>query len=103
LGTFDITPEQCEVSDGNNNNGSFRSAADAEVLLQRKGADIYRLNIISGIRTWHSNTVLSSARYGYNAPMSFIMRCFVFSISSYFYIDTEGTFCEEKIQSTAKA
>jgi hypothetical protein len=103
LGTFDTTPEQCEVSDGNNNNGSFRSAADAEVLLQRKGADIYRLNIISGIRTWHSNTVLWSARYGYNAPMSFIMRCFVFSISGYFYIDTEGTFCEEKIQSTAKA
>jgi hypothetical protein len=32
-GLFDITPEQCEVSDGNNNNGSFRSAADAEVLL----------------------------------------------------------------------
>jgi hypothetical protein len=30
FGTFDITPEQrCEVSDGNNN-GSFRSAADAE-------------------------------------------------------------------------
>jgi hypothetical protein len=51
LGTFDITPEQCEVSDGNNNNGSFRSAAGAEVLLQRKSADIYRLNIISRIRT----------------------------------------------------
>jgi len=59
FGTFDITPERYEVSDGNNN-GSFRSAADAEVLLQRKGADIYRLNIISGIRTWHSNTVLWS-------------------------------------------
>lgn len=29
FGTFDITPERCEVSDGNNN-GSFRSAADAE-------------------------------------------------------------------------
>jgi len=29
FGTFDITPERCEVSDGNNND-SFRSAADAE-------------------------------------------------------------------------
>jgi len=62
FGTFDITPEQCEVSDGNNN-GSSRSAADAEVLLQRINAYIYKLNIISGIRTWHS-TVPWSAWYG---------------------------------------
>jgi hypothetical protein len=92
LGTFDITPEQLEVSDGNNNKGSFRPADDAEVLLQRKSTDIYRLNIICGIRTWHSNTVLWSARYGQNTPISSIMRCCAFFISSYTYIDTEGTF-----------